>query len=147
MECNTVILVDTHIWIWWVHGVRERLGGAIEILDQAEAGQVGLSAISVWEAAMLAQRGRLNIGMEFDAWLKLACARPQIILLPLSPDVAAAAATLPTLEHRDPADRFLIAEARQRNCVLVTEDEIILSYSGVRCANCKQLISMSPTEL
>lgn len=48
----------------------------------------------------------------------------------LTVEIAMAAAVLPDLDHRDPADRFLISTARAHDLVLVTRDQEILAYGA-----------------
>jgi len=127
-----VILLDTHVLIWWVNGDRERLSAAaIAAIDQASTGrekQLLVSAISCWEVAMLVSRGRLALGMDCERWLALVQSIPAVALLPLEPDVAVAATRLPEPLHPDPADRFLVAQARALGVPLMTADAKIRDY-------------------
>ena len=63
-----MILLDTPVLIWWVHGDLERLSAAaIAAIDQASTGREKLllvSATSSWEVAMLVSRGRLALHMQ-----------------------------------------------------------------------------------
>lgn len=127
-----MILLDTHVLIWWVNGDVERLSAAaIAAIDQASTGQeqgLLVSAISCWEVAMLISRGRLALGMDETRWLDLVASIPAVALLPLEPAVAIAATRLPEPFHPDPADRFLVAQARTLGIPLVTADAKIRAY-------------------
>ena len=90
--------------------------------------RVWLSAISCWEVAMLVARGRLGLTMDVERWLGLLEAIPELRFLPLTPAVAVAATRLPEPFHPDPADRFLVAQARELNIPLVTADSKIRAY-------------------
>ena len=131
MERRQVIVLDTHVLIWAVEGER-RLGtdatAAIEAAGQAD--EVGISAITPWEIALLAERGRLRLTREVGAWIKAALALPGIRLIPLEPDIAADSARLPGAFHADPADRLIVATARQYGAPLFTADYAILSYAA-----------------
>lgn len=131
-----MILLDTHVLIWWVNGDLERLSAAaIAAIDQASSGrEQGLlvSAISCWEVAMLASRGRLALGMDVTRWLELVASISAVALLPLEPAVAIAATRLPEPFHPDPADRFLVAQARTLGVRLVTADAKIRDYPHVQ---------------
>jgi PIN domain nuclease of toxin-antitoxin system len=127
-----VILLDTHVLIWWVNGDVERLSAtAVAAIDQASSGrekELLVSAISYWEVAMLVSRGRLALGMDGERWLALVQSIPAVALLPLEPAVAIAATRLPEPFYPDPADRFLVAQARALGVPLVTADAKIRAY-------------------
>jgi len=131
-----VILLDTHALLWWVQGdarLSAGAAGAIEAeRDQAGAQGVLVSAISCWEVAMLVSRQRLALSLELETWLDTVAAIPSVRLLPLEPRTAVAATRLPGDFHADPADRFLVAQARQLDVPLLTADEKIRRYPHVR---------------
>ena len=127
-----VILLDTPVLIWWVNGDHERLSNpALSALESEEQACL-VSAISCWEVAMLVNRGRLGLTMDVEHWLELLEAIPGMRLLPLTPAVAVAATRLPEPFHPDPADRFLVAQARELNIPLVTADPKIRAYPHLR---------------
>ena len=127
-----MILLDTHVLIWWANGEHERLSAAAIAAIEAEEQQRLVSAISCWEVAMLVERGRLGLNVDIERWLNLVASVPRLQLLPLSPAVAVASTRLPGTFHADPADRFLVAQARQLNIALVTADSKIRAYPHVR---------------
>jgi len=135
-----VILLDTHVLIWWANGDRLRLSAtALAAIDAAieSAGQPGgtpgllVSAISCWEVAMLANRGRLALSRDVERWLALLASHPAVRLLALDVAVAVAATRLPEPFHADPADRFLVAQARELGIPLLSADTKIRSYGHV----------------
>jgi len=93
-----------------------------------------VSAISAWEIAMLVERGRIALAMDLDEWLQAVESLDGIALVPLSVQLAVQSATLPGEFHKDPADRMIVALARERNAVLVTADDRIQRYPHVRWA-------------
>ncbi|NDF63080.1 MAG: type II toxin-antitoxin system VapC family toxin [Synechococcaceae bacterium WBB_3_034] len=127
-----MILLDTHVLIWWVNGEHQRLSDAALQAIEAEEHQRLVSAISCWEVAMLLERGRLGLSIDCERWLNLVQSVPKLQLLPLSPEVAVASTRLPGTFHADPADRFLVAHARDLNIPLVTGDSKIRAYPHVR---------------
>jgi PIN domain nuclease of toxin-antitoxin system len=136
-----VILLDTHALIWWAAGNHPRLSAnALAAIDQEieSAGRPGgspgllVSAISCWEVAMLVNRGRLALSLDVERWLALLASHPAVRLLGLDPAVAVAATRLPEPFHADPADRFLVAQARELGIPLLSADNKILSYGHVR---------------
>ncbi|MCT0226691.1 type II toxin-antitoxin system VapC family toxin [Synechococcus sp. CS-1331] len=136
-----MILLDTHALIWWAAGNHPRLSAnALAAIDQEieSAGRPGgspgllVSAISCWEVAMLVNRGRLALSLDVERWLALLASHPAVRLLGLDPAVAVAATRLPEPFHADPADRFLVAQARELGIPLLSADNKILSYGHVR---------------
>lgn len=124
-----MIVLDTHAWIWWAADARRLPPAARHAIDQADA--VGVCAISLWEVAMLVAKGRLEFDRETVTWLKQALALPRVELLPLTPVLAVDAARLPDTFPGDPADRLIVASARQARAPLVTRDARIRACDAV----------------
>ena len=119
------LLLDTHIWIWSV-SAPENLSPKVRKALEAPENELWLSPISVWEATLLLQRGRLLADSDpDDAVHDMLRALPQRIA-PLTHEVAIASYRL-ALTHRDPADRFLAATARVHKLTLVTADKRLLA--------------------
>ncbi len=126
-----MIILDTHVWIWWVDGSAQ-LPHDYSAAIQAEAPNgLGVCAISCWEVAKLVERGRLQLSAPVGQWLTLAL-RPPIQLFPLTPDVAVGSTRLPGTFHRDPADQLIVATARHYDCPVVTLGRLIRGYPHVR---------------
>jgi PIN domain nuclease of toxin-antitoxin system len=126
-----MIVLDTHVWIWWVHG-EDRLSEAqTEIIKANETSLIGVSAISCWEAAKLVQYGRLELPSPLQEWFSQALSYPGIRLLELTPEIAIESTLLPGDFHRDPADQIIVATARVHGCALVTSDAKIIKYVHV----------------
>ena len=125
-----MIVLDTHAWLWWV-SAPARLGRlARRQIDEAR--KVGIPAICCLEIATLAARGRIGLDRPVLAWLQDSLARPDVDLLPLTPAVSVKAAELPTDFPVDPADRLIVATAILESAMLVTKDQRIQQYAGVR---------------
>jgi PIN domain nuclease of toxin-antitoxin system len=129
-----VIVLDTHIWIWWVHGDDRLRGKHREILQQNEGSGLGVSVISCWEIAKLVECGRLVLPCPVLDWFDTGLSYPGIELLDLTPEIAAESAALPGEFHRDPADQIIVATARVHNRPLLTADRKILDYTHVHKA-------------
>ena len=119
-------LLDTHAWIWWVHG-DIRLGRqTLRRLDQLPPDQrPAISAISLWEVATLVARGRLELSLTFDAWLEHAAHAQTVRVLALTQQIAAEVARLPTTLHHDPADRVIVATSRVHGLRVVTRNAAV----------------------
>ena len=126
-----MIIMDTHVWVWWVQGDRCLSPSCLEALDRRAAEGIGVCAISCWEVPMLHIHGRLRFSCTLDAWLEQACAYPGVHILPLQAATAVNACRLPGAFHKDPADRMLVAKARAHGCRFVTADARILAYPHV----------------
>ena len=61
-----MIVVDTHIWIWWVHQDDRLIPQVKDFITQHETRRIGVSAISCWEVAKLVERGRLRLPVAVD---------------------------------------------------------------------------------
>ena len=125
-----MIVVDTHALIWSVAD-DERLGGNARSLIERHARNDGIlvSAISPWEIALLAEKGRLRLGQDVGQWIESALALPGVRLAPIIPQIAIDSVRLPGVFHADPADRLIIATARHFEIELLTADRAILAYS------------------
>ena len=132
-----MILLDTHVWLWWVQDpgrIRELARHRIE----SEESRNGLlvSAVSFWEIALKSSLGKLELPMNVGDWLAAARTYPGIRVIPLSAEAAAESTMLPGSFHNDSADRFLVAQARERGIPLATADGKILPYPFVETVEC-----------
>jgi PIN domain nuclease of toxin-antitoxin system len=127
-----VIVLDTHIWIWWIHGDERLNKQQIAWLKENENQGLGVSIISCWEVAKLVEYERLVLPCSVSEWLDQALSYPGIQLLELTPRIVVEATQLPENFHQDPADQLIVATARILDCSLLTADIKILNYSHVR---------------
>jgi PIN domain nuclease of toxin-antitoxin system len=114
-----LIILDTHIFIWQTETHTERIPAEIRSAIEAEP-VLGVSAISLWEIAMLENKGRIILSLPLLPWLKAALSAPKMKLLPITPEIAARSVSLPM--HGDPADRIIAATAIEHDCFLATLD-------------------------
>lgn len=126
-----MIVLDTHIWVWWVHGDERLTQPQAETITANEADLIGVSAISCWEIAKLIEYGRLELSYPLEEWFEQALKYPGVQLLALTPEIVTESTRLPGEFHRDPADQIIVATARIYGCPLVTSDDRILDYSHV----------------
>jgi PIN domain nuclease of toxin-antitoxin system len=129
-----MLLLDTHIWVWWVQGDTQLPPTYQNYLQVHEANGLGVSVISCWEVAKAVQLGRLSFQIPVGDWLTKALSYPAIKLLALTPQIAVEATKLPGNFHRDPADQLIVATARIYGCPLVTRDGKIRQYPHVQIA-------------
>jgi len=126
-----VIVLDTHAWIW-AASAPARLGREARRLLARDRVR-GVAAISCWEVAMLAARGRIELDRDPVTWMEDALAELRAEILPLTPTVAAASAQLGA-PHGDPAARLIVATALTHGAILVTKDERLRKAGAVRTA-------------
>ena len=131
----TNLLLDTHIALWLNSGESRRLGEATQRMIESAwkaGGRIFLSAISVWEIAMLVDKGFIELDLPVDAWVNRFLDRPGLEAVALDHVAAARAYSLHHLEHGDPADRLLVATAIGLGCPLVTHDDRIRRFARTR---------------
>lgn len=126
------LLLDTHILLWWTADDHHLKGPQRATIEHAlQAGErLGVSAISFWEIAKLAERGRLRFSRSLDQVFSEIEAHPEIDLYPLSPRISIESTRLGPRFHTDPADQIIAATARVHGLRLVTADDRIRA-SGV----------------
>ena len=127
-----MIVLDTHVWVWWVHGDANLPENCARAIAEHEGDGLGVSSISCWEVAKLVEHGRLTLPETLDKWIDEALAYPGIRLLDLSPRIAVESTRLPPPFHKDPADQIIVATARAYDCELLTLDHKIRSYTHVK---------------
>ena len=127
-----MIVLDTHVWIWWATGDRRlSLNQSEAISLEVDGGTIGVSVVSCWEIAMLVNKQRLHLSVDPLDWMRAELAYPSVELLPLDPEIAVRAYRLPEPFHLDPADRLIVATAIENGCALVTSDRRILDHPSV----------------
>lgn len=131
MTTHNLLLLDTHVWLWFALGNADRLGEGArrQIEDAAYQGKLAVSAITPWEIAMLEIKGRITLGTPCEKWVANALKLPGLRLIGLEPEIAIASTRLPGKFHPDPADRILAATARALDATLATVDERIIAYA------------------
>ena len=126
-----MIVLDTHIWVWWVHGDTSLTDQQVAWLQQYETQGLGVCAISCWEIAKLVEYNRIVLPSPVDEWMGMALLYPGIRFLNLTPQIAIESTQLPAGFHKDPADQIIVATARIHNYPLLTVDARILDYEHV----------------
>ncbi len=129
-----MILLDTHIWVRWILQDQSLPKAIIDRIESSE--ETAVSAISIWEVALLEKRNRIELLIPVDQWFGEALAGSNIQSLDVTSDIAYLAATLPE-HHKDPADRIIIATSILHNTKLVSLDSVFPLYTELQA----QLIS------
>jgi len=124
------LLLDTHIALWLDSGDDRLTAATRDLIDRLwrDGGTIFVSAVTIWEIALLVDLGRIDLDIAIEAWIERFLDRPGVEAAPLEHRAAARSYHLHDLEHRDPADRLLIATAIELACPLVTHDDRILRF-------------------
>lgn len=131
MGSNTLILLDTHIWLWWINGGHHLSEKHSLILRENLNQGLAISMISCWEVAKLVESQRLKLAIDIKSWLTQAT-KPPLTIVPLTLDIVLSSTQLPAPFHRDPADQIIVATARELDIPLMTADQKIMNYPHVR---------------
>lgn len=83
-----MILRDTHVWVWWVHGNPRLPEDQREMLDARVDEGIGVSIIACWEVAKLVERGRLSFPQDVAEWPGIGLAYPGVRLVQLTPAIS-----------------------------------------------------------
>lgn len=82
-----MIVLDTHIWIWWVDSSPQLTAQQQDWMEKYKAEGLGVSIISCWEVAKLVENGRLKLQCPVEEWVEQALAYPRVQLLQLTPRI------------------------------------------------------------
>lgn len=126
-----MIVLDTHVWFFWVNDNIEELSkNALESIQSDET--LGVSVISCWEIAMLVAKERLKLSIDVQLWVDQALKYPGIKLLNIDPQIAVLSTRLPGQFHGDPADRMIVATCMQNHSPLISKDKRIQTWGNIK---------------
>src|SRR5262249_43656891 len=128
----TLVLLDTHVWLWVTEKRAGRIGRrTMRLIARAEsAGSIRVSALSLFEFAVLDSRGRVRLSRPRDQRIREVLETGGLIVADVSAAIARDAAGLPRDALPDPLDRFLVATARLLDATFITCDRRILDYAA-----------------
>ena len=118
------LLLDTHVWLWSLLDP-DRLSDQARHRLADPGNTLALSPVSVWEALMLADKGRVLLRPDPWSWIRTALTVRPLREIPLTFDIALGSRSI-RLDHDDPADRFIAATAMVHGLTLVTADRPLL---------------------
>lgn len=118
-----IALLDTHVLLWWFDEPKRLSPAQRRAVRKAnDSHALGVSDVTLWEIALLLERGRIKLAMPLDEWLARATAAPLVERCAISPKVVREMIDLSTTRDWDPADRILVATARVLGVPLATSD-------------------------
>jgi PIN domain nuclease of toxin-antitoxin system len=122
------LLLDTHIFLWYITG-DPRLPAPVVTLIRDPANEVYLSVVSVWEAMVKYQLGKLPLPQPPETYVPQQRQRHQMESLPLDEESVTNLAQLPAL-HKDPFDRMLLCQAIHHGLTIASTDHAVRAYSA-----------------
>lgn len=123
------VLIDTHVFLWWVEGDRALPVKARDALADPD-NECLLSMASAWELAIKTGLGKLQLALPVRRYVTEHVAANGFRLLDIGLAQIGRLEGLP-LHHRDPIDRLLIAQALEEKLPVVTADPMFRKY-GVK---------------
>ncbi|WP_035051738.1 type II toxin-antitoxin system VapC family toxin [Andreprevotia chitinilytica] len=127
-----MIICDTHALVFWALAPDRLTPVAAQTIEVGKAnGTLGCADISLWEIAMLTEKGRIQLPIPTQAFLDDLVDALKLKVLPISPAVAALAQG-GQFPHGDPADRLIGATAMTLDATLVSADSQLALVPGLR---------------
>ena len=120
------LLLDTHIFLWFISGDKRLPKGMRDKIRDLNS-EVYLSVVSLWEAIVKYQIGKLQLPQPPNIYLPIQRQKHQISNLSLDEASVSQLVNLPQI-HRDPFDRMLICQAMEHSLIIVTVDNAICDY-------------------
>jgi PIN domain nuclease of toxin-antitoxin system len=124
------VLLDTHTLIWFFQG-NENFSEKMRLLIEDENNEKLISIVSVWEMSIKQSIGKLKFSLPVKTFIEQKLALNDFKLLNINLDHIDVITTLP-LEHRDPFDRILIAQAMGEKIPIISVDTVFDAYSITR---------------
>ena len=128
-----MIVIDTHVLVWWVNGSSTLSTNANKAIQDTltNGNEIIISSISAWEIAMFIKKGRLILNMDAESWLDEVSQIAGVRFMPVDNEIGIKSTLLPGEFHKDPADRMIVTTARKLAVPLVTADQKIIDYEHV----------------
>ncbi|MBE9056424.1 type II toxin-antitoxin system VapC family toxin [Sphaerospermopsis sp. LEGE 08334] len=124
------IILDTHIFLWFITNNKRLADQYYDAISNQDNG-IYLSVVSVWEATIKYQLGKLPLPESPEIYLPRQREKHLISSLSITETTITQLAKLPPL-HNDPFDRLLLCQSLEHDLIIMTEDKAILSYSMVK---------------
>ncbi len=126
-----MVLIDTHIWLWWIGGLpqlKEKYHRALRQLPSPPM----LSVISLWEVSLLVETSKIGLAPTPKQWMARATRSDAVQLVQITTAVAEELLSLPPGLPRDPADRIITATARALHVPVLTMDRRLLRSGAIQ---------------
>ena len=122
-----IVVLDTHVLLWWTLDPDKLSPVAERLLNDPGTTEIVVSSISIWEIGIKIKRGKLDIGLDIETYASRIKKIDSLAIMPVTEKIWLANLAL-DWEHRDPADRTIVATAKVANAQLLTKDESIQGF-------------------
>lgn len=128
MAGNIKIVLDTCALIWWSLDPAHLSPTAKQAIDRMEQDKNGLiSSISIWEIAIKIKNNKLDLGVDIDEYIATLKKSDVIRFVPIDEEIWLDSVRL-SWDHRDPADRVIVAMAQANQAPIITADRKIADF-------------------
>lgn len=126
-----MVLIDTHVWLWWMGGLPQLQQKYHRALRQLSSPPM-LSVISLWEVSLLVETSKVDLAPNPHDWLARATRTDVVQLMQVNRAIAQQLLQLPRNLPQDPADRIIAATARALDVPVLTMDRRLLRSGAIR---------------
>lgn len=127
-----MIVLDTHALLWWALDPQQLSATAADTCARMERDGGFASAISIWELAIEVKRGKLELPLSVDELAQRIEKSAVVEVLPVDTKTWLRSASL-EWDHRDPADRVIVATSLEKGLPLLTKDATLHGFRGATC--------------
>lgn len=122
-----MVLLDTHILVWWTLDPDKLSRKAMSSCSRIVNTGCCISSISIWEIGIKISNGALDLGMTIDEYLQKIQELNCVEIVAVDERIWIESIKL-DWDHRDPADRVIVATALSRKIPIITRDEKIRKF-------------------
>ncbi|EDY82582.1 hypothetical protein VDG1235_2205 [Verrucomicrobiia bacterium DG1235] len=126
-----MIVLDTHALLWWTLDPSQLSRKAKSTCSPIEEQGAYISSISIWELGVKIRNKKLDIGMSIREYAEKIRRLGSIEIVPVTESIWIRNLEL-EWDHRDPADRTIVATALTLDLPILSKDKIIRTFKGVK---------------
>lgn len=127
-----MIVLDTHALLWWALDPDKLSATARTICERMERDGAFASSISIWELGIKVKSGKLDLGLPLEEFVRRLEATSAVELLPVTTSIWVKSLAL-EWNHRDPADRVIVATAQEKALPILSKDATLQSFAAAKC--------------
>lgn len=118
------LLLDTCALLWWTLDQQQLSHHVLSTLNEQE---LYVSSISLWEIGIKIKNKKLDIGMSIKTYVEKLHDISTLTILSVTEETWVSNIELPW-DHKDPADRTIVATAELMQSWIVTTDQIMSAF-------------------